>query len=65
MSIAETDFVKQLMEMTVAVMELKAHVELAETKHRGAEERARLMLDAKDLWMRRALEAEKKLEAVK
>jgi hypothetical protein len=47
------------------VGDLKARAEVAEAKLAGAEERALLILDAKDLWMRRALEAEKKSEATK
>lgn len=65
MSNEENAAMKQLLEITAAIGEIKTRAEVAEAKLAAAEERAKLILDAKDLWMRRALEAEKKLEAVK
>jgi hypothetical protein len=59
------EWAAKLLEVMAHVGDLKARAEVAEAKQAGAEERAQLLLDAKDLWMRRALEAEKKLETVK
>lgn len=65
MSGEENAFVKQLLEITACIGDIKVRAEVAEAKLAGAEERAHLILETKDMWMRRALEAEKKLEAVK
>jgi len=59
------EWAAKLLEVMAHVGDLKARAEVAEAKLAGAEERALLILDAKDLWMRRALEAEKKSEATK
>lgn len=49
----------QMVELSVAAMELRTRADVAEARLKGAEERSQLLLDAKNMWMDRAIAAEK------
>ena len=60
MSQIPTEWAAKLLEVMAEIGTLKADLRVAETKLAGAEERASLLLEAKNLWMDRALKAEAK-----
>lgn len=51
----------KLIELTGCIGELKTRAEVAEAKLKCAEERSQLLLEAKNMWMDRALKAENPL----
>lgn len=55
---AEMTLTAKLVELMAAVGDLRESRAIAETKLKGAEERCVLLLEAKNLWMDRALKAE-------
>lgn len=56
------DLLAKIIELGAAIGELKARAAVSEVKAEGAEERAKLLLEAKNLWQDRALAAEKTLD---
>jgi hypothetical protein len=52
---------KKMAELAVAVSELKARAQLAEAKQLHAEQRYGDAVEARELWRRRAIEAEDRL----
>ena len=58
------EWAAKLLEVMAHVGELKARAEVAEAELEGAEKRAQLLLEAKDLWMWRANDAERKLGVI-
>jgi hypothetical protein len=49
-----------LIEIVSEIEKLKSRALVAEVLQKGAEDRAKLLIEAKDMWMQRALEAEKR-----
>ena len=60
MSQIPTEFAAKLLEIMAEVAILKIDLRVAESKLAGSEERVSLLLEAKNLWMDRALRAEGK-----
>lgn len=55
---------EQIIELTDLIGKLKTRAEVAEVQAQGANNRAQLLLESKDLWMARALKAEGDLKNV-